>query len=157
MLQRRSANRLSGWISYSLGYTNDHDAAENLWFVSDYDQRHTLNAFGTYRITDSLNVSAKYRFGSNFPVAGFYRASTGTSFALAQQRNQARLAAYNKVDLRVDKAVYTQRRKVTFFGELQNAFNLRNRSCPKLALLEYSPSCEDGLPVLPSVGLQVEF
>ncbi len=36
-LQRRSANRLAGWISY---YSRLHDAEAGIWFPSDQDQRH---------------------------------------------------------------------------------------------------------------------
>src|SRR5204862_8140975 len=43
MLQRRSANKLSGWISYAFSRTTLTDSQSSLTFASDTDQRHTLN------------------------------------------------------------------------------------------------------------------
>src|SRR5205085_5964532 len=39
-LQRRSANRLSGWISYSLGFARFRDSRTGAAFDGDFDQRH---------------------------------------------------------------------------------------------------------------------
>src|SRR5262249_45055930 len=44
-IQRRSVNKLSGWISYSYGVARYRDAATNLSFYGDYDQRHTFNVY----------------------------------------------------------------------------------------------------------------
>ncbi|MCP5113967.1 MAG: TonB-dependent receptor, partial [bacterium] len=49
-LQRRTANRLTGWISYGYGRTGLRDGASGQRFDSDYDQRHTVNVYGSYRL-----------------------------------------------------------------------------------------------------------
>ena len=49
-VQRRSANRLSGWVSYAYGRTRLRDGEAHISFPSDEDQRHTANLFGSYRL-----------------------------------------------------------------------------------------------------------
>jgi outer membrane cobalamin receptor len=58
VLQRRSANGLTGWICYALGYSRFADATTHTHFWGDFDQRHTVNVFGSYRMSASINVSS---------------------------------------------------------------------------------------------------
>ena len=46
-LQRRSANKLAGWISYSYLRTQLTDSQTGLSFVSDTEQRHLLNVYAS--------------------------------------------------------------------------------------------------------------
>ena len=156
MLQRRSANRLSGWISYAYGYSRYADPADELSFWGDYDQRHTVNVYGSYRITDTMNLSGKYRFGTNFPVPGFY-ASEGRTLAITDQRNRLRLPDYSRLDLRFSKAIYMEKRKLTFYTEVGNLFNRSNRGCQVHSIIQLIPSCDSEFPILPSAGLTIEF
>ena len=65
VLQRRSANRLSGWIGYTLDYArqsagfNANPSVPPLNIPTPTDQRHTVNAFAMYRVTPSINLSGK--------------------------------------------------------------------------------------------------
>jgi outer membrane cobalamin receptor len=72
-LQRRSANKLAGWISYSYVRTKLTDSQTNLSFVADNDQRHLLNTYASYRFTDTWNLSSVFRYGSGPPIPGFFR------------------------------------------------------------------------------------
>src|SRR5437016_5546877 len=101
--QRRSANRLSGWVACSLARTHCKESATGLSFAGDFDQRHTLSAYGSYRFTGTFNVSGQWRYGSGFPIPGFFR-SQGSDLFLASERNSLRLPAYSRVDLRANKA-----------------------------------------------------
>lgn len=156
ILQRRSANRLSGWLSYAYGYSRYADPADELSFWGNYDQRHTVNAYGSYRFSDTINLSAKYRFGTNFPLPGFY-ASEGKTIYIVQQRNQVRLPNYSRLDLRFSKAIYMQRRKLTFYTEVGNVLNRSNKGCQIHSIIQLIPSCDSEFPILPSAGLTLEF
>jgi outer membrane receptor protein involved in Fe transport len=46
-VERRSVNKLSGWVSYSYGVARYRDAATNLSWDGDFDQRHTFNVTGS--------------------------------------------------------------------------------------------------------------
>ena len=58
-LQRRSANHLTGWISYSLGFSRLQDREAAIAFPSDQDQRHSVNAYLSYRLRSTVNISVR--------------------------------------------------------------------------------------------------
>ncbi len=76
LLERRSANGFTGWVSYVFGRARLHDPATGLWFDADQDQRHTVNIFGDRRIRPTVHLSMKWVYASGFPVPGFLREAT---------------------------------------------------------------------------------
>jgi hypothetical protein len=160
-VQRRSANRLSGWISYAFGHARFRDTATGLHFDGDFDQRHTVSVYGSYRVTGTLNLSSKLRYGSNFPVVGFYRYE-GDQMFLSTERNQLRLPAYSRLDVRVNKDFNFDRWKLTLYAEVMNV--LRRDNVRFSDLDDYNPNTgrvfytRDSLfPFLPIAGLTLEF
>lgn len=162
ILQRRSANRFSGWI----GYTYD-DARQTfrpgpaLSVISGPaigDQRHTLNMFGNYRLSSSVNLSAKFLYGSGFPFL------TSTEGLLNGKPVVAGLfattiPAYQRLDLRVDKSWPFQHWKMTLHMEVLNVLNHNNPIV--IGATEVGnrvvPEFSKALPVLPAAGLVFEF
>src|SRR5207237_4225552 len=99
LLQRRSENRLSGWIGYTLAFAKYRTYQVlsppplSVGFDQPYgptleDQRHTANIFGSYLLTPSVRLSAKAFFGSGFPATAFF-------FGLPL----IRLVPYERIDL----------------------------------------------------------
>jgi outer membrane cobalamin receptor len=160
-LHRRSANKLTGWISYAYSRTQLKDTRDGLKFVSDTDQSHTLNLYGSYRFTETWNLSGAWRYGSGSPIPGFYRV-VGSDYFLSSQRNLVRVPAYSRVDLRVSKAFLFRSWKLTVTGE---AINLLNRSNVRYAGFDFfdrfsgrvSGHLDRMLPILPSAGVVIEF
>jgi hypothetical protein len=158
-IERRSVNKLSGWISYSYGVARYRDATTNLAFYGDFDQRHTFNAYASYRLKPTLNLNAKYRYGSNFPVPGFLLVE-GESVTLSDQRNRSRLPAYSRLDLRANKAFNYNRWKLTVYGEVLNVLARKNvRSTVTLDTVNrpLSVDTDSMFPLLPIAGLRIEF
>jgi hypothetical protein len=160
-LQRRSANRLSGWFSYALGHARFRDDGAGLAFDGDFDQRHTVNAYGSYRITKSLNLSVKYRYGSNYPVAGFFAWSNGDNLVLAAEKNRVRLPVYSRLDVRANRAFHFDRWKLTLYAEVTNVLSRENERFADLRDLDIDGTVyyfrETLLPFLPSAGMSIEF
>lgn len=160
LVQRRSANGLSGWVAYSFGHARWRDDG-GLRFDGDFDQRHTLTVFGTYRISPTLNLSTKYRYGSGFPVAGFYESRAGVVF-LSSERNLYRPESYSRWDVRANKAFLFERWRLTLYAEVINLLDRTHTRYTGLdgldirtgrALLE----SDTLFPLLPSAGVTVEF
>jgi outer membrane receptor for ferrienterochelin and colicin len=159
-VQRRTANRWNGWVSYSLNYADMRDGVTGIRFPSDQDQRHTMNAYVGYRIRPSVNLSTKWTYGSGFPVPGFVQKS-GDSYVLAPARNGARLDPYQRTDVRINKSKTFDRRKMTVYAEVVNVFNRPNYRFDSYN--GYDPSGRAYLsfmkmfPVLPAAGIMFEF
>jgi hypothetical protein len=163
-LQRRSANRLTGWVSYAYSRTKLTDAQTGSTFVSDADQRHTVNVYGSYRFDETWNFSTEWRYGSGQPVPGFYRQVGNRSdggYFLSDVRNTTRLPAYNRLDVRVNKAFLFEKWRLTLNGEIINVTNSNNRR-----YAGFDGFGSDGrvfgqldrvLPILPSAGVVIEF
>jgi outer membrane cobalamin receptor len=161
LLQRRSANGLSGWIGYGLAHARRFDPKRGLGFDSDYDQRHTLTVYASRRLGGTLNLSTKYRYGSGFPIAGFYRAKAGDVF-LSTDRNGLRAEPYSRWDVRVNKAFACRRLKLTLYGEVINLLNHTHMRYTGLDSVNIRTGRvflenETLFPRLPSLGVTVEF
>jgi hypothetical protein len=164
--QRRSANRLSGWIGYTLVY-----ARERLHYINQVtlvpaftpnfstfeDQRNSLNAFGTYRLRPSVNLSGKFLYGSGFPIQSGPAQGPG---GVLQTLPVIRLSPYLRTDIRVDKSWAFTRWKLTLYGEVLNLTNHSNQ-----IVTFFSGSSNGGLlahtaealPITPTSGLAFEF
>jgi hypothetical protein len=160
-LQRRTANRVSGWLSYTYGHARMRDAATGLRFFADQDQRHTVNCFVGYRLRPSVYLGGRWSYGSGFPVPGFFR-KEGDRYFLAAGRNEVRLGPYRRADFRVNKELGFRHGKMTVYAEVVNLSNAANYRFDSYdgydtgtgqAYLSYSKM----FPILPSAGVMVEF
>jgi len=164
-LQRRSANRLTGWISYALGYARSLDTTTGAHFWSDFDQRHTVNIFGSYRLSESVNLSSNARYGSGFPVAGYLGVPIyqgDAYFPIVNVRNTFRMPPYFRLDTRVNKAFHGKRSKTTLYAEITDLTNHANYYyygfIPDFAKYGYIEAARDTfLKIIPAVGLSIEF
>ena len=159
-LQRRSANKLAGWISYSYLRTKLTDSQTGLSFVADNEQRHLLNTYASYRFTDTWNLSSVFRFGSGPPIPGFFR-QAGDIFFLSDRRNEVRVPDYARLDVRMSKAFLFKRWKLTATGEVLNLLNRNNLRYAGFDNFDLSGrvfgQLDRVLPILPSAGVVIEF
>lgn len=159
-LRLENPNGLAGWVSYSLAWTRYRDESRQESFWGDYDQRHTINAFAQYRFTPATGMSVRFRYGSNFPVAGYYE-KTGDNYYITNRKNLERLPAYARLDIRANHTFNLFRQRVTLFAEVINVLNRTNYrkslSWVDVNMMVQSGLLEETVPVLPSVGLLIEF
>lgn len=161
-IQRRSANGLTGWISYAYMVTRNEDRADGISFPGDFDQRHTLNAFTSYRLRPTVDVGAQWRFGTGQPIPGFI-SRQGTRLGVAAARNTERLPNYSRLDLRVNKAFLYRRWKLTLSGEVLNALGRKNVvvvATDPVRIFSgnrFAASLEDSFGIMPTVRVAFEF
>jgi len=159
-LQRSSANRFTGWVSYGYGRTEDHDGITGATFVSEWDQRHTVNVYGSYRLRPSVNLSGRSTWGSGFPIPGYLEMVNG-SYYLTDVRNSQRLGAYSRTDARINKAWSHDRWKMTLYGEVINLTDHANYVFESLDSVDRQTglvhvTIDKQFPILPSLGLVFE-
>jgi len=160
-LQRRSANRLTGWVSYALGYARQRDGEAGIAFPADMEQRHTVNVYGSYRVRPTVNLSVKWLYGSGFPMPGFFRRA-GATYFLSESRNALRLDPYQRADLRINKAYVFDRWKLTLYGEVVNMLNRHNYRFDSFGsyntrTAQINVYLDRMFPILPSAGVVLEF
>lgn len=160
LVERRTRNGLSGWVSYALGFNRyrDHTTGEAFW--GDYDQRHTINVYGNYRVSDRLSVSGRFRAGSNFPAVGYWTERDGKDY-VASERNTLRVPPYVRLDMRLNRTFTWERRRLTLFVE---GLNLTNRDNVRAILpsvdrrtFQATHLFDTMMPLVPSVGALIEF
>ena len=159
--ERRSANRLTGWVSYAYGVARQRDGVEHTAYPSDYDQRHTINVFGGYRVRPTVNLSVKWMYGSGFPIPGFLSRQNG-QYYLASQRNQLRFDPYQRLDWRINKSWTQNRYKLTLYGEVVNLTNRTNYRFDSFNSFNsktglVSITLDKLFPILPSAGIVFEW
>ena len=159
-LQRTSANKFTGWVSYAFGRTNYHDSVLGNWFPSNFDQKHTINAYGSYRLKPTVNLSLRWSYGSGFPMPA-YLSQSGGVYYLSQPLNQLRMPPYQRADFRVNKAWSRGRWKWTLYGEVINLTNRDNYVFDSLNGYNtktgvISVTLDKMFPFLPSAGIVLE-
>jgi hypothetical protein len=174
ILQRRSSNRLSGWLGYTFARARERQyevatpvSPGHIFFDTPYyptldDQRHTLNLFGTYRLRPSLSLSGKFLYGSGFPVPSGSYILVGNGQYAAIGVNQTRLGDYARMDLRADKDWAFPHWKLTLNVEVLNATNHYNpryfyESGINVQTGQTQVKTLQGLPVTPTAGLVFQF
>jgi hypothetical protein len=173
VLQRRSANRLSGWVGYTLSYARQRSYAvyipsfyspfsfDSPYYSTLEDQRHSLNGFGSYRLRPTVNLSGKMLYGSGYPVPSGNYEQIGNSYYQVGF-NTVRLPAYARLDLRCDKTWAFKQWKLTLYGEVLNLTNHDNRiyiysTGVNPNTLQSTIQTQQELPVTPTAGLAFEF
>jgi hypothetical protein len=136
----------------------DSGTDETYW--GDLDQRHTLNLYLFYRISGRTSVSAKLRAGSNVPAPGYYT-QRGSDYFISSSRNEVRLPAYSRVDVRVNRTFNWSRKRLTLFGEIMNVLDRDNVrfNPPRINTTTGRASglFESMIPIVPSAGILLEF
>jgi hypothetical protein len=159
LLQRRSENRLSGWLGYTFVLAQGKNFAitlpqgslpiqvETPYYPTLVDQRHSINLVASYRLTPTIRIGLKNVYGSGYPALNY------TPAAL-------RLGPYERLDLRADKSWLFAHWKLSLYAELLNITKHYN---PVFLSVKQAPSgiitliIAPGVPITPTVGLTFDF
>jgi TonB dependent receptor/TonB-dependent Receptor Plug Domain/Carboxypeptidase regulatory-like domain len=142
---------LTGWIGYTLSWTNRTFAALNDGkpFAPRYDRRHDISVVATYRLSDAWELGASWTFatGQAFTMPSAQFVYTGVPGVDANQsfsgqyvnytaRNGFRLPDFHKLDVNLTN-------NFTWFGLpftfSINVYNVYNRYNPFAWVLNYQP------------------
>ncbi|HTU65691.1 MAG TPA: TonB-dependent receptor [Steroidobacteraceae bacterium] len=166
---RREAERgLAGWVSLSLASAQDHVGDD--WIARTWDQRETL-AFGGSWTGAQWTASLAGLIHDGTPTTSLGIESTQAPDGswdvqgVVGPRNGERLAPYARLDLRLSREVRLTSSKVSLYLEITNLLNRKNECCVENYRVVQG---RDGrpvfdqdrtywLPLLPSLGVQVEF
>jgi hypothetical protein len=158
-IERRNQTGYSGWVGYSYGIARYTDAMRHETFPADFDQRHAINVSGFAPLPWKTRAGFTFRGGTNFPIPGYLVARGGHLFS-GDERNQARLPTYARLDLRAERAFDRGGLRCTVFAETLNVLNRRNLGLADGVISDTGEAVgftERLFPRLVSAGLRFEF
>ncbi len=183
---QKNAGKLTGWISYTLAWTNRTFSEINNGrpFPYKYDRRHDISIVAMYDINENINVAMTWVYGSGMPTTiaeseflGPF-GGTGVSYCYDENcyengysfyghRNNYRLPAYHRLDLSLNMSKQKKHGKRTWSFGIYNAYNHIN---PFYTLLVNQYETGDFtnqkqtylkiisiFPIMPSVSYKFEF
>lgn len=157
----RPTAKSSGFLSYTLSRSQRRDHANETWRLFNWDQTHILTIAGAYRVGRSWDLSATFRYVTGNPitpvVGSVYNARTDLYAPVYGAVNGERSAAFNRLDLRVEKSWQVRSGSIAAYLDVQNALNRKNEE-GRAYNYDYSQvGVVSGLPLIPSLGIRGEL
>lgn len=152
---------LSGWIAYTLSQSKRQESGETAERLFEWDQTHILNVVAGYALPRNWQLSTRFRFSTGrptTPVTGsVFDASSDEYTAVYGAVNSDRVSSFHQLDLRVDKRWIYRRWILGAYLDIQNVYNRSNAEGTEYNF-DYSQSRpQQGLPLIPIVGMRGEF
>lgn len=152
---------LFAWVAYTLSKSERKDSGETEYRLFDYDQTHILTVTGSYRLPKNWEIGTRFRY-----ISGkLYTPSTGAVLdadadeytPISGRLNSARVSGFHQLDVRIDKRWVYESWMLNAYLDIQNVYNHIN-----VQNIEYNydysqPVPEQGIPVVPVLGLRGEF
>lgn len=153
-------NNLRGWLTYTLSRAERTDSGESARLF-DFDQTHILAIVASYRFPENWELGIRWRVVSGNPntpvVGGVFDSDTDEYRQVPGAVNSGRLPLFHQLDLRVDKTWIWDTWRLSAYFSLINSYNRPNVEgfTYNFDFSESRP--QEGLPVLPILGLKAEL
>jgi TonB family protein len=161
LLKHNPTDRLFGWISYTLMKSSrvDHPGEDERLF--DYDQTHILTVVASAVLGRGWEAGVRFRLvtgNPDTPISGaVYDSDSDIYMPIYGDTNSKRLPTFHQLDLRIDKNWQWKYLKLAIYIDVQNIYNQKN---PEGYQYNYDYTQKQyfyGLPVLPSLGIKLEY
>lgn len=172
---KKNFGRLTGWASYTLSKTTEKFPELNYGkeFPFTYDRRHNLSLTAIYELSKYWTFSADFTFYSGIaftlPGGKVFVPNDGSLYDGIYydytSRNNARLRAYNRLDIS-----FSNKKQIKIFGKtferewVFGVYNLYSRQNPYFVYLTTDPVTRipqakqvSLLPIIPSVSFNFKF
>lgn len=166
---QKKKGRLTGWIGYTLSWTNRQFDNLNFGrpFPYKYDRRHDIGIATVYDVSEKIDVSGTWVYGTGNALSlpnAIYPVGDGNSWPFFAQhygeRNSFRMAAYHRLDLSINFKTKKPRGYRTWSFGLYNAYSRMNPFFVDLSydrrgnrrFIQYSL-----FPVIPAVSYNFKF
>ncbi|MEO8796119.1 MAG: TonB-dependent receptor, partial [Daejeonella sp.] len=172
LLLRKKEGKSSGWIGYTLSWSNrDFKGINNdKVYPYSYDSRHSLSLVMNHNIVKGIRLSGTWVYSSGLPATvqlssyGYYdERGIRESLENVNVRNNVRMNSYHRLDLGVSFIKQKKRGERSWNISVFNAYNRKNpyfieagrmgiNSNGKTQMYQYSL-----LPVIPSFSYSYSF
>jgi TonB family protein len=161
MLKHNATDRFFGWITYTLMSSKriDHPGEKSRLF--DYDQTHILTVVASLVLGRGWEAGIRFRLVSGNPetpiVDSIYDSDSDIYLPIYGETNSDRLPLFHQLDLRIDKKWTGKYLKYSIYLDITNLYNQEN---PEGFQYNYDFTQKkyfNGLPVIPSFGMKLEY
>ncbi|RMH00275.1 MAG: energy transducer TonB, partial [Deltaproteobacteria bacterium] len=161
LFRKNLTKNLFGWLAYTILRSERRDTPDAPWTLADFDQTHILTLVAVYKLPKHWQVGARFRLVSGNPttpvVGAVYDADSGSYIPLQGKENSDRLPPFHQLDLRVDKRWIFRKLMVNAYLDIQNVYNRQNPEFVNYSFDYREKSFIPSLPIIPSIGLKLEF
>lgn len=178
-LVQRKTGKLSGWIGYTLSWTQLQfdDVNNGNKFYARYDRRHDLALVGIYELNKNITISSTWVYGTGnaitLPLAEYSPVphnlsdlDMGNGFFYYSvneygEKNSFRMAPYHRLDLGIQFTKKFPKYERTFEVSVYNLYNRRNPFFYFIGYQDYSNKRVlkqlSLFPIIPSVSWNIKF
>ncbi len=173
----KKVGKLSGWIGYTLSWTNRQFEEINFGepYSYRYDRRHDVSVALTYQIRDDLDIGIVWVYGTGnaitLPIQQFSPDQVSgngwfvNGLEYYEHKNDYRMPAYHRLDIGINKHKKKKWGEVVWSFGLYNAYSRQNPFYVDYGYLfnDFSPNPQKVLkqvslfPVIPSVSYAFKF
>jgi TonB family protein len=163
LIRYKPDDRFFGWIAYTLSRSVRRTEPGAPLRIFQFDETHVLTMVGSYRIGKGWELGMRYRLSSGYMYTpnqyGFYDENVGTYAPLEQYpQNNTRLPLFHALDVRIDKT--WQLKGGGKIGAYLDVLNIYNQGNVAGVAYDYNythTTPASDLPIIPSLGLRVEY
>ena len=161
LIKKEATEKLSGWLTVTLSKSERRNDLTGESFRFEYDQPISATLIANYNLSGEWSVGGKWAYTSGRP----YTPVVGTSGSYADGRpipvyagiNSGTLPDYHRLDLRIDRHLLYDTRKLNAYFELNNVYQRQN-----VVGYDYGPNYDkkeaiESFVIPFSFGVQGEF
>lgn len=169
-LMQKKKGKYTGWIGYTLSWTNRQFAQinEGKPYPYKYDRRHDISFVNIYKISNKMDIAATFVYGTgnaiSLPLQSYVAANVPGAFTQDAQyfgsKNNYRMAPYHRLDVSVNRHKKKKWGMVTWSA---GVYNLYSRQNPYFLYFRNTPTGRKQLvqvslfPLIPSVSWSFKF
>jgi TonB family protein len=161
MIKHNDNGRFFGWIAYTLMKSSRVDHAGEASRLFDYDQTHILTVVASAVLGRGWEAGIRFRLVSGNPqtpvLGSVYDADSDIYWPLYGATNSVRMPLFHQLDVRVDKNWTFKYLKFGIYVDVQNIYNHKNVEGINYSYDYKQKAYLVGLPLLPSLGLKLEY
>lgn len=162
LLRHEPTRRFFGWLSYTLMRAEDLDDPAEGWILSSFDQTHILTLVAGVQLPRGWEIGLRFQLTSGRPYTPLggtvYEAECDTYTGIPGEARSERMPLFHQLDIRIDKTwVIRDVVRIWLYLDLQNVYYSQNVE-GYFYSFDYSRRYSiTGLPILPNLGLGIEF
>ena len=151
---------VSGWLGYSLSWSERKDFEGEDWRWFDNDRRHQLTVLLQLQLPKAVSIGGRWMVQSGRPrtpvESSVFYADAGAYVPVFGDIYSERSNVYHQLDLRIDKRFRTRNTVIDFFVEATNVYYAKTDD---LLIPSYDYREQAGFALIPQVdvGFRLEF